>query len=139
MAPPSASARRRTRWVQGSIIAASTVIIIVASIKLAASPARATDQITPTIVTTVFVSPAPSTAPPAPVEEPAPAVSSTPAPTLTSTPTPIPTPASSPVVVSYQNCSEVWAVHGGPIHRGEPGYSADLDRDGDGTGCESQR
>lgn len=38
--------------------------------------------------------------------------------------------------VSYANCSEVKAAGAAPIHRGEPGYSTKLDRDGDGIACE---
>lgn len=36
----------------------------------------------------------------------------------------------------YENCSDVREAGKAPIHRGEPGYSSDLDRDGDGVGCE---
>jgi hypothetical protein len=38
--------------------------------------------------------------------------------------------------VYYQNCDNVRAVSANPIHAGDPGYAAHLDRDGDGTGCE---
>jgi hypothetical protein len=38
--------------------------------------------------------------------------------------------------VSYQNCDAVRAAGADPIHAGDPGYAARLDRDGDGTGCE---
>lgn len=36
----------------------------------------------------------------------------------------------------YANCAAVRAAGKAPIYRGEPGYSAKLDRDGDGIGCE---
>ncbi len=36
----------------------------------------------------------------------------------------------------YANCSAARAASAAPIHRGEPGYRAGLDRDGDGVGCE---
>jgi hypothetical protein len=36
----------------------------------------------------------------------------------------------------YANCSAVRAAGKAPIYRGQPGYSAKLDRDGDGVGCE---
>lgn len=36
----------------------------------------------------------------------------------------------------YANCSEARAAGAAPIRRGQPGYSARLDRDGDGIGCE---
>jgi len=41
-----------------------------------------------------------------------------------------------PDVVYYANCAAVRAAGAAPIHRGEPGYSRKLDRDGDGTACE---
>ena len=37
---------------------------------------------------------------------------------------------------SYRNCSEVRAAGAAPLYRGQPGYSARLDRDGDGIACE---
>lgn len=36
----------------------------------------------------------------------------------------------------YQNCSDARAHGVSRIHRGEPGYRAALDRDGDGVACE---
>jgi hypothetical protein len=43
-----------------------------------------------------------------------------------------------PVVdVYYANCTAVRAAGAAPIHRGEPGYSKKLDRDGDGVACEN--
>lgn len=39
--------------------------------------------------------------------------------------------------VYYANCTEARAAGAAPIHRGEPGYGSHLDRDGDGTGCDS--
>ncbi|WP_432488993.1 GmrSD restriction endonuclease domain-containing protein [Kineococcus sp. SYSU DK018] len=38
--------------------------------------------------------------------------------------------------VSYANCDAVRAAGADPIRTGEPGYSRQLDRDGDGIGCE---
>jgi len=38
--------------------------------------------------------------------------------------------------ISYANCTAVRAAGAAPIHRGDPGYSSKLDRDGDGIGCE---
>ncbi|MEU1761231.1 excalibur calcium-binding domain-containing protein [Micromonospora sp. NPDC005652] len=38
--------------------------------------------------------------------------------------------------VYYANCSAVRAAGKAPLHRGDPGYSRKLDRDGDGTACE---
>ncbi|AXE39871.1 hypothetical protein JS278_02736 [Acidipropionibacterium virtanenii] len=36
----------------------------------------------------------------------------------------------------YQNCSAARAAGVAPLHRGDPGYSTKLDRDGDGVACE---
>ncbi len=36
----------------------------------------------------------------------------------------------------YGNCDEARAAGDTPVYRGEPGYGAHLDRDGDGVGCE---
>ena len=36
----------------------------------------------------------------------------------------------------YANCTAVRAAGADPIHRGDPGYSSKLDRDGDGIACE---
>lgn len=38
--------------------------------------------------------------------------------------------------VYYANCSEARAAGAAPLHRGDPGYSRKLDRDGDGVACE---
>lgn len=48
------------------------------------------------------------------------------------------TPASSSAPaseVSYASCGEVRAAGKAPLHRGDPGYSSKLDRDGDGVAC----
>jgi hypothetical protein len=39
----------------------------------------------------------------------------------------------------YANCAAVRAAGAAPIRRGEPGYAAHLDRDGDGIACELTR
>ncbi|MFE6051339.1 excalibur calcium-binding domain-containing protein [Kitasatospora sp. NPDC056446] len=36
----------------------------------------------------------------------------------------------------YKNCTEVKAAGKAPLHRGDPGYRAGLDRDNDGVACE---
>ena len=36
----------------------------------------------------------------------------------------------------YANCAEALEAGAAPLHRGDPGYSTRLDRDGDGTACE---
>ncbi|GGU18514.1 excalibur calcium-binding domain-containing protein [Streptomyces violascens] len=38
--------------------------------------------------------------------------------------------------VYYKNCAAVRAAGAAPLHRGDPGYAAHLDRDGDGIACE---
>ena len=43
---------------------------------------------------------------------------------------------SQPQQGSYRNCSEARAAGAAPLRRGQPGYSARLDRDGDGIACE---
>ncbi len=37
----------------------------------------------------------------------------------------------------YENCTAAKSAGAAPLHRGEPGYGSHLDRDGDGTACES--
>lgn len=44
---------------------------------------------------------------------------------------------SAPVAGAYRNCDEARAVGAAPILAGQPGYSAKLDRDGDGVACET--
>ncbi len=39
--------------------------------------------------------------------------------------------------VWYENCDEARAAGAAPVHRGDPGYDQHLDRDNDGTGCDS--
>ncbi|WP_405671452.1 excalibur calcium-binding domain-containing protein [Streptomyces sp. NBC_01530] len=38
--------------------------------------------------------------------------------------------------VYYKNCDAARAAGAAPLHRGDPGYRAELDRDGDGVACE---
>lgn len=60
-------------------------------------------------------------------------------------PAPAPAPAPAPVVgggsggggAYYQNCDDVRAAGAAPIFRGDPGFQAKFDRDGDGVGCEN--
>ena len=46
------------------------------------------------------------------------------------------TAAAGGTVALYENCDAVRAAGAAPIHRGDPGYSASLDGDGDGSACE---
>ncbi|WP_309234784.1 excalibur calcium-binding domain-containing protein [Nocardia sp. XZ_19_385] len=41
-----------------------------------------------------------------------------------------------PQAAYYANCAAARAAGAAPLHRGEPGYSSKLDRDGDGVACE---
>jgi Excalibur calcium-binding domain len=55
-----------------------------------------------------------------------------PAPPPTRPPT---TPTTQPAV-RYHNCFDAWRAGALPLHRGDPGYSANLDDDHDGNACE---
>ncbi|WP_246819116.1 excalibur calcium-binding domain-containing protein [Corynebacterium sp. HMSC072A04] len=46
-------------------------------------------------------------------------------------------PAPAPAAAYYANCAAVRAAGAAPIYAGDPGYSSDLDRDGDGVACEN--
>ena len=48
----------------------------------------------------------------------------------------VPSTAQSSDSVYYQNCDAVRATGKAPLYRGQPGYSAKLDRDKDGVACE---
>ncbi|HZX01432.1 excalibur calcium-binding domain-containing protein [Kribbella sp.] len=50
-----------------------------------------------------------------------------------------PTKTSDPATQSvyYKNCAAVRAAGKAPLYRGQPGYAAHLDRDGDGVACET--
>ncbi|SKY95422.1 excalibur domain-containing protein [Mycobacteroides abscessus subsp. abscessus] len=41
-----------------------------------------------------------------------------------------------PSSTTYANCTQARAAGAAPLYRGQPGYSAKLDRDGDGVACE---
>ena len=51
-------------------------------------------------------------------------------------PAPAATASVAPPDVHYENCDAVRAAGADPIHVGDPGYSTELDPDGDGVGCE---
>jgi len=40
---------------------------------------------------------------------------------------------------AFRNCAAARAAGAAPVRRGQPGYGAHLDRDGDGVGCEPYR
>ncbi|MFC4809586.1 excalibur calcium-binding domain-containing protein [Paenibacillus sp. GCM10023250] len=46
------------------------------------------------------------------------------------------TPATPSTPVTYENCAAVKAAGKAPLYKGQPGYSTQLDRDGDGVACE---
>lgn len=63
------------------------------------------------------------------------------APAIPAAPQPAPAPRvttdeSSGTFAYYKNCAEARAAGAAPIHRGQPGYRAALDRDNDGVACE---
>ena len=78
------------------------------------------------------------TATPDPTESPTSTPTSTPTsdPSRTPTPTVAPTPSPAATTVVYQSCAQVRAAGKAPLHRGDPGYSRELDRNGDGVACE---
>ena len=53
------------------------------------------------------------------------------------TPPTWPTTSPPPTSISFRSCDEARAAGAAPLHRGDPGYRSDLDRDGDGTACEA--
>ncbi|WP_083828461.1 excalibur calcium-binding domain-containing protein [Candidatus Protofrankia datiscae] len=59
-----------------------------------------------------------------------------PASTTPRPPAPAPAPATTASGVYYRNCDAARAAGAAPIHRGEPGYRAALDRNNDGVACE---
>ncbi|MFC5064403.1 thermonuclease family protein [Actinomycetospora atypica] len=72
---------------------------------------------------------------------PAPAAAGTPKPKPAPRPAavaaaPRPRPAASSSGMGYANCTAARAAGVTPLHRGQAGYSAKLDRDGDGVACE---
>lgn len=52
-------------------------------------------------------------------------------------PPPVPSAPASPASVYYKNCDAARAAGAAPIQVGEPGYRKGLDRDGDGTACDT--
>jgi hypothetical protein len=69
------------------------------------------------------------------VEIPLPVAAPVAAPAPAPAPAPQPGPAPAPSV-SFANCAAARAAGAAPVHRGDPGYTSKLDRDGDGVGCE---
>ncbi|WP_405737099.1 excalibur calcium-binding domain-containing protein [Streptomyces sp. NBC_01537] len=46
-------------------------------------------------------------------------------------------PAATASATHYANCDAVRKAGAAPLHKGDPGYSSALDRDGDGVACAS--
>jgi outer membrane biosynthesis protein TonB len=109
---------------------------------------------TPETVSPSTTEPTP-TQPPTPARTPEPSETPTPAQTLarTTVTSPTPAPEVSPTssqssteptmtaapgspAVTYTSCAEVRAAGKAPLHRGDPGYSRELDRNGDGVACD---
>jgi hypothetical protein len=96
-------------------------------------PTSAGASTTPTIEPTTQATIEPT---PTPTPEPTQPKTSEPSKT-TPTPTePSSAPTTTSTAVVYKNCAEVRAAGKAPLRRGDPGYSAELDNNGDGTACE---
>ena len=52
-------------------------------------------------------------------------------------PAAVPTTVTTADEVSYANCDQVRAAGKAPLRKGDPGYSTQLDRDGDGVACDA--
>ena len=109
------------------------------------SQAVGPDTITETVITTVTETPAAVTVTetPAAVTETVTITKDAPTPPVVSDPDPEPAPAAvspapapAPSTTYYGSCADVRAAGAAPLHRGDPGYSRSLDRDGDGIACE---
>lgn len=119
------------------------------------TPAEGTPTAPETVTPTTEESARASTPTPEPSPTPAESKSSTPepstprpsaTPTTTSTPRPTPTPTGDPTTapagtttttaVVYRNCAEARTAGKAPLHRGDPGYSEELDNNGDGIACD---
>ena len=124
----------------GLVAAALTLGLVVCAAFFSFWPLMATPSETQTQPTTPISFAASSSSPPSgPVldAEQATAQAAQTPPAATVTPTPDPRNTNSPEQVYYRNCTAVRAAGVAPIHRGQPGYSRKLDRDGDGVACES--
>jgi hypothetical protein len=86
-------------------------------------------------VVTSTVTPTPSPRPLLATVSPTPSTMSV-SPTVTSRRAALPTPSKTMSTVSYKNCAEVRAAGKAPLHRGDPGYSRKLDKNGDGVACD---
>jgi hypothetical protein len=119
--------------------------VLVAAVLLAALTACGDADTPPeTGDTTTTVEPAPTTTavpttttttttpPPAPV-----ATAEVPVQPAPVQPPAVEPPPVEPPAAYYKNCDAARAAGAAPIHQGEPGYRAGLDRDGDGIACDN--
>lgn len=136
MASPSASTMRRTRWVQGVIIAPSAVVIVVAGAHLLGRDGKPSSETQPSPVPSITTAFSASSEPPIPTVNPPPAEQPVPVavPATTVEAPAAATPA--PVNITYENCTAVWDAIGRPINSGEPGFNEELDSNHNGIGCE---
>jgi hypothetical protein len=94
------------------------------------TPTETTGVVTPTVTPTPSPGPLLATASPTPSTVSPSAVTSQRAGLST------PTPRETVLAVSYHNCAQVRAAGKAPLHRGDPGYSRKLDKNGDGVACD---
>lgn len=127
-----------------STIVMSSIAFVIALLMTIAFVSSSTPTPTPTVVPPGQQAPAPAPEAPAP-EAPAPAPEvPAPAPAAPEIPYPAPPLPNAPDVDSpgasagayYSNCAAARAAGVAPLHTGDPGYRAGLDRDGDGIACE---
>jgi len=109
------------------LLAATAALLFTSACEPSSDPSPSTTA--PAAVVTT-IAPAPSTTAPA-------AVVASPAKPLAVVPTPPSTtaPPAAPVV-HYKNCKDAKAAGAAPLHKNDPGYDTNLDRDGDGVARE---
>jgi hypothetical protein len=118
---------RRTGLVIGALVAVVSLAACSSGDDGGDSPDTTSRAVVATVPSTTTSTSTTTTAPPTTTTTAPP-----PPPTTTTVYVPPPPAASA----SYANCSEARAAGVTPLHRGDPGYSSKLDRDGDGIACE---
>lgn len=144
-AAPRAPHHNSPNPVQSTVAAVITVLVLLGLVAQCGSTAETNDSAPTTS--------APTT-PPAPLDEPLRSAGNevTVVDDIAPPPLPPPTPAEhysdddysddtgtddSGGFAYYKNCSAARAAGAAPLYASDPGYSSDLDRDGDGVACES--
>jgi hypothetical protein len=115
--------KRRPRWVKITIGAAAAFLLCTG---IGTALASNDDPSGPAVPPTTSSSSSSKASPSAPA-------------VATSSATKVTTPSTkvtSPAGVYYPNCDAVRTAGKAPLHRGDPGYRAALDRDNDGIACE---